>query len=516
MISDPQRDIEQDLVAYKQRRREQAGAPLELHPATRKMLLSEAARSTSRPLLTSEEAAKNFVRSFVMSHQQPAFFARNKHRVIWAGAMFAGLAVVLAVLRNDPRQAEQKRLFTDSLPTPPPAAEPPPTPARPVVVASQPPAEVAQLVRDRRAVPAKAEPQQAAKFAAAPPASVATAPVPAMEREVLARRSAPGAAPKPSASALTTADGAASPAAPFGTMKSANVLTSDADKSLAEQPVAGEAKQLAKALKAAAASEVKAEVGVQRVADVAKAKVASDELKRPASGAGAGGGGGSVALALNPVAVTATPPLAGYVVAEPVSVRQRFQQLDNRAGYRQNFNSPPVPQVLQDFAFERTGDRVRIVDTDGSTYEGAVMPVPAEESRLKEAAKFDAAAKRKDASSQPAQSADPQTAYRFYATGLNRKLNQSVTFRGEWQPAAPTQVPQATPGLQPVVLGVRLERRAAEKQEQTVLSNSLSGNAAPTVNLIHQQSPSTAAPGRISGRAIVGGKNEFDINAVPK
>ena len=59
-----------------------------------------------------------------------------------------------------------------------------------------------------------------------------------------------------------------------------------------------------------------------------------------------------------------------------------------------------------------------------------------------------------------------------------------------------------------------VEEKVAEKAEQTVLSNSLSGSAAKVLN--YQQSQNAAAPGRISGRAVVGGKNEFDINAVPK
>ncbi|NBV22808.1 MAG: hypothetical protein EBS05_12945, partial [Proteobacteria bacterium] len=119
MAIEPQRDLEQDLLAYKRRRHEQLGAPLELHPATRKMLQGEVARTANRPLLTSEEAAKNFVRSFAMSNQRPGFFARYKHRIIWGGAMFASLAIVLAVLRNDPQQKARQQAFQDILPAPP-------------------------------------------------------------------------------------------------------------------------------------------------------------------------------------------------------------------------------------------------------------------------------------------------------------------------------------------------------------------------------------------------------------
>src|SRR5260221_9971355 len=45
---EPERDIEKTLEAYAQKRREEAGAPLELHPATRNVLQGEVARSTPR------------------------------------------------------------------------------------------------------------------------------------------------------------------------------------------------------------------------------------------------------------------------------------------------------------------------------------------------------------------------------------------------------------------------------------------------------------------------------------
>src|SRR5690349_18163519 len=41
-------EIEKTLKAYAQKRREQAGEPLELHPATRRMLQAEAARQAPR------------------------------------------------------------------------------------------------------------------------------------------------------------------------------------------------------------------------------------------------------------------------------------------------------------------------------------------------------------------------------------------------------------------------------------------------------------------------------------
>ena len=470
MSPEPQRDIEKDLLAYKLRRGEQLGAPLELHPATRKMLQGEAARAASRPLLTSEEAAKNFVRSFVMSHQQPSFFARYRQRIIWGGAMCACLTLVLAVLRNDPRLASTPSQVSD-----PQTAKPQAT-----VAATKQQTEGEQSARAKQPAPAADKVQELAKTSTAPVAS----PPPANPR------------------------GAAAASAP--------PLVRDLDRKLVEKKEASQPTQIAKALKAVQVADALSATEDKKSGEVMKLKrSAGDELLRAnlAAAAGASGGAG-IPPASAPSTASAAQLFGANSAPEASQVRQQFLQLDNQARYRKNFNSPPMPQVMQDFAFERTGDRVRIVDADGSTYEGAVMPAPVEEVRANAVSKLDAAKERKDSLAQPTQSADPQSSYRFYANGVNRKLNQSVEFRGEWQAAVPAQSSPTTPGLQPVALGVRLERKVAEKAEQTVLSNSLSGSAAKVLN--YQQSQNAAAPGRISGRAVVGGKNEFDINAVPK
>ncbi|MBI5803020.1 MAG: hypothetical protein HZA92_20150 [Verrucomicrobia bacterium] len=428
MANEPQREIEKDLLAYKQRRREQAGPPLDIHPATRKMLQSEAARAASRPLLTSEEAAKNFVRSFVMSHQQAGFFTRHKQRVIWGGAMFACLAVVLAVLRNDPRLAEQQRAFPDTLPSPPQVSDPQPARPQSTTTANKPQAGSGQLARARQSAPVADKLQEprgnSPAHATARGAIVASAPVPAS-----------------TGPASTTGPAVAK----------------------AEKIEPGQTAQPAKALKLTQAAGAESKFRL------------NDELKNATKVPVAGGGGAALAS-------------------------QRFLQLDNRAGFRQNFNSPPVPQVMQDFAFERVGERVRIVDADGSTYEGAVMPAPAHESRAKGVSQPDVA----------------QASYRFFASGVNRKLNQSVEVRGEWQPSAPPKTAQ-TPALQTTSFsGVRLEAQTVERKEKFSATNALSSSAGPAQTHQFQHSKMDLSSGRISGRAVVGGKNEFDINAVPK
>lgn len=520
MSNEPQRDIEKELLAYKQRRREQAGAPLELHPATRRMLQGEVARSASRPLLSSEEAAKNFVRSFVLSHQQPGFFTRHRQRLIWGGAMFAGLMLVMAVLRNDPRQQEQARAFSDSLPTPP-AAPVTPAPGSSAPAGGAP----AGVDRDRLAMGRDASLKESAELLARKPVVVVREAAPApMARSIAAPRpaSAPQveldrlasvvANPSPAmASAPAKAEGAAASApVPGRNLSRAENSTErkfsmEVKKSVAEVGFAGAAAPLGKALEPQAASSV-AGVPVtladNKLSELAKGQLA-DALLRPATppaasprGAGAAPTG-AVALSLSH-ASSATVP----------TVQKRFQQLDERSSYRQNFNSPPLPQIMQDFAFERIGDRVRIVDGDGSTYEGTVLPETVEAARRKAAA--DDGREFKARATAPAQDETQAGTYRFVASGLNRKLNQSVEFRGQWQPAT-TPAAEAPALLAARSEATQLEVRTAMKKEKAVVGT-IAAPAGPATNA----PASGLSQGWISGRAVVGGKNEFDIRAVPR
>lgn len=530
MANEPQREIEKDLLAYKQRRREQLGAPLELHPATRKMLQSEAARVASRPLLTSEEAAKNFVRSFAMSHQRPSFFARYRHRVIWGGAMFASLVIVLAVLRNDPQQAARQRTFPDVLPTPPapvPAATPAPT-AKPqsAVVASQPAPEVEPLARARN-MPRKDTVSELAKAPVAPvaaPAPTASRGMPMANKPLLAvqREAEPRNAAAPAefaASAFRSVGSVAGAAAPTSGSPSAKTdspvrlgLAADAEVKRADQNLTADRMQLAKALNAEPA------LGGAFVPDPAKTSAVLLQRRENAEAK-------SAPPAAAPLPVTAPAPPAQALMqtkssAAVTQMSQRFQQLDSQSGYRQNFNSPPLPQVMQDFAFERTGDRVRIVDADGSTYEGTVLPTAAEELRAKSTRQLADEKERKEVAAKNGQENGALLAYRFRALGVNRKLNQSVEFRGEWQPAAPAPAPTTLPALQPTSFGVSAAEKPAGDKAEKAAANALTSNGAPTQAFLQQgpkeQAQKETHQGRISGRAVVGGKDEFQINAVPK
>jgi len=547
MANEPQRDIEHDLRAYQQRRDGQLGAPVELHPATRRLLQGEVARTAGRPLLTSEEAAKNFVRSFVMSHQQPGFFARHRPQILWGGGMFACLAVVLLLLRNDPQRVARQSTFPDALPAPPPVASPQPAPSPTVAAVGRPLAENESLARARRFAPAADEAKDAILLPVAPAGSpapgsfrgitVASGPMPAAQREAGASR-AGSVAPTPAPTvAFERGTVAAAPAGGMGVTKSEaavsrQLLMRDLDRKaeakLAEQAAAGEVAQLDKALKAASGAARPAAPTAKAPAEEVKLKLA-DDLKRAqvvnlGGVAGATAPAGPAATASSALAATPAPRMLQDAVAGggSAAITQRFQQQDTRANLRQNFNSPPVPQVMQDFAFERSGDRVRIVDADGSTYEGAVLSGLVEEARRAKLGVGLAAVKeRKTALDQEAQTAVPatgaQVSYRFYATGLNRKLNQSVEFRGEWLPLAPVSQAGATPALQTASFGAtRLEKVEAAKKDAPATNAASLAPLRTDAYALPPTQPQPSPSGRISGRAVVGGRNEFEVNAVPK
>ena len=257
---------------------------------------------------------------------------------------------------------------------------------------------------------------------------------------------------------------------------------------------------------------------------VAGAKFKADEnLRRERvdmDGAGGSPALGTVAPAAAPASGAAQSAFSygSQLAKESGSAQQRFRQQD-AASYRRNFNSPPPPQVMQDFAFERSGDRVRIVDADGSIYEGTVL---ADERKLTDvsATARAAAPERKAGREQAAQAqlADAAEGYRFRVTGVNRRLNQSVEFRGEWQPSAPAAGQAAKANateFQTATLGGRMEILALEKQAAGT-SNSLGiSPVADRFGLPAESQPKLPA-GRIQGRAILGGRNEFEVNATPK
>src|SRR5438874_6685066 len=100
MPSEPENKIEELLKAYAKKRQEEAGAPFEMHPATRKLLQAEVARG--RPTAAAEA---------------PSFFELLAK--LWPGVAVAGaIVVVLGVViwMSSPRSASEPQLASAKKP----------------------------------------------------------------------------------------------------------------------------------------------------------------------------------------------------------------------------------------------------------------------------------------------------------------------------------------------------------------------------------------------------------------
>jgi hypothetical protein len=183
--------------------------------------------------------------------------------------------------------------------------------------------------------------------------------------------------------------------------------------------------------------------------------------------------------------------------------RQRFQRLEGFSELPQPSPAPrPVLTTLNSFALERTGNRVQIVDEDGSVYEGDVVSADAEgyaeeplSAGLREERGRQALPARRGLAEQSSGAPDLSQRLLLRARGTNRTLNQPV-------------VVSAT-------LSAPLEERLAKEARRNVASPvALAPSTAPTTrSALRVQSQASLLQLRLSGRATVG-TNEFRLEAI--
>ncbi len=119
-----------------------------------------------------------------------------------------------------------------------------------------------------------------------------------------------------------------------------------------------------------------------------------------------------------PMTLAAPKPSAkaskSLVAARPATANNLyFQQAEPATRYRRNLNSPPLPHVLPTFEVQQVGTNVRIVDWDKSVYEGTIEAAPAV------------------AQVAPVPEGAVQS-FNFRAAGTNRTLQQRVVFTGNF------------------------------------------------------------------------------------
>ncbi len=173
--------------------------------------------------------------------------------------------------------------------------------------------------------------------------------------------------------------------------------------------------------------------------------------------------------------------------------RMQFSQVDNRAQYRANLNSPPLPKVLTNFALDRTGSNVLVVDADGSTYSGNVLPAMAGYGGQLGIA--NGTGKSASTAAAVGGEAIPDDNFAFKVSGYNKKLRAKVIFSG-------SVINGAQNGI---VAGGAIPQTQSGAQNQT--SNT------------PQQSPAQNAQNAqnvmLNGRVQVGKTTEFQIQAAP-
>ncbi len=150
--------------------------------------------------------------------------------------------------------------------------------------------------------------------------------------------------------------------------------------------------------------------------------------------------------------------------------RWQFVQQDLRARYRENLLSPAQPKILQSFELIRTGDKIRLIDSDGSIYEGEILAVA--EDKLEEN------------DLEPGLKKNSQFAFRV--VGTNQPLNRVVSFTGEFAPSN-----------EPVVLN-----EIASATTRDAVQAAIAG-----------RSETSTVRGLIHGKVSIGGTNEFELRA---
>jgi hypothetical protein len=467
----PERHIEKLLEAFAQKRRDQARAGFELHPATRQMLQGEVARQFRRPV----------------GKGAPWWQSWFGPRLVFATGTLAAL-VVLALL-----------LF-------PPAAERPgPTltlvkqePAMPVdelkalsPLATSPPMPLAVapggIPQQQNTADADAASARVRRVFEAPDQSGATYALaqnePAMDKSKLGFDSVAAAnrGVSPSRELQPPLTPAAAPASAPLLRKSDSV----------EDRVAA----------ATFGSEYRAPTGGLRTETNPAAELSLAEKRPEVMVRGGGATGSTGLLAEKSNASDAKLALAEngslgrqYFRTEPATSAPRLAGKDI-AGALGGAKPSAVLPVLASFQFEQRGTEIRVVDADGSVYVGTAqqtaeaLPMAAVDSRRMQTqvsprAKGTSAGVTKPQAGVPMASAQPTV--NFIVRGTNTTLRQAVVFTGNLQRKA--LIPQG-PASNPAA------SIAARFQNQTPV-------------------PNQRLNSQLNGRARLANGAEVEINAV--
>jgi hypothetical protein len=433
---EPNSKMEELLRAYAKKRREQGEPALQMHPATRKLLQDEVKRSLGSAAPPSRQSWQSL-----------------RWPLLALGGGFAALLVMFAVINMQMRQllpatAPMNRNLSQANPVSKASAA--------VAEGSASPASGVSLAKEK---PAEFKGQAASPPIVAGAAVAATPTTPAPGSETVLRDAAATAQPS-SVGSLDEARFGASQAAPL------------AENSKTASP--------APAVEAPRRSLAEVPPPLTSAALGATASVPIAAAALPPAGASrvpAGPPGAIVANDIAPATALASAASDGLGVAAG-----EFVRIHDRA--QEEAAQSPLSNVLSAFRLRRSGQNVRVVDADGSVYDGQVLSGIAGGARLGGrggARSYGRASRGKDA--------DADANWSFKVTGTNAHLRQFIVFTGHVQ-----GMPAATPPG-----NVDAWKKSAPQVQTAPASVAV---------------PSAPNP-RITGKVQVGGGKEYEIQAKP-
>lgn len=439
-----ERPIEKLLRRYAKKRRDESGPPPELHPATRRLLQGEVARQFPQ----------------TRSVERVGLWAILRARWVYAAAcvvvLGVGTVMLLPSLRDQQSPAalagqnaeitlaKASRVNEDKLP-----AERVDAPAPAPIAATA----VALDDATTLAATPRAEPTTQLSFKDEAARRLELTPTATRESDALAADQFKSTRDTPGIAAARPETGRFAIAQPEQTVTRTTSPPGEAKPALA--------------------------VGVSSVADadkgiaVPKSRAASPPARTTLSSADGEARSRNALLARG----------GGLERDDRATVSQAFANLAPAPADEQKQKAAPIASVLANFRIEQSGDQMRVIDEDGSTYFG-VTPALAVVATAATDAKNAAAAFSQSARSQPpsySRQAGETNRYLYRVEGTNRTLNQAVSFA--WNFVAPTNAPGAA-------------------------ANTAGGNLQSVLPL-----PWTEAA--INGRAQINTGEQFEVNAAP-
>lgn len=470
---DNERPIEKLLRRYAKKRRDDAGAPLELHPATRRLLQGE----VSRQFPKAKAERRNIFAEWLGALRRRWIYATAASAVLIAGGLLVQHQPAPPALDLAKNEATSAKM---------PARKPAPGDSESDIVgqrdfAAEPAA---------RAIGAEAP---VTPLALTPPTEPLEVREPKRELTGTLKLDADAKRARTLSDELVAIPPAAVPASPSPITLAKKSLEQKAAASGAKlEEFASDARADKTAFGGPASKPATPTVVTTVAGESGPAGATRDRVSQPLSLDDASAT--SPPLAAIPTAPRRFAPMVRSDGLEREKVSRYSQSFANLAPLPQKEkeeNAAPISPVLLNFQVEQTGDRVAVIDSDGSTYLGGLNSGPVNSSAGKDVQEFkssDPLAGRLKADALGVTQPSTQN-YFFRVAGTNRTLNQQVVFT--WNFVALSNAPVRAP------------------------TAGVGGAQNQNTSAVPQQFPALRNNSGISGRAQINAGREFEINAVP-